>query len=118
MLTRIDESVSSNLNIMVETTLATRMYAQKIPLWRQMGYIVKLFYLRLPSAEHSIKRVQHRVALGGHNVPSDVIRRRYTKSNEYLDSYYIPLADEWYVWDSYEGEFKQSASWLIDEEEI
>lgn len=112
MLHRIDEAIVGNHDLVIETTLATRIYAQKIPAWRLQGYRVKLFYLRLPTTEHSIARVHHRVKLGGHSIPDDTIRRRFTKSNEYLETKYKQIVDEWYVWDSEEGNFKQYASWM------
>jgi predicted ABC-type ATPase len=112
MLDRIEASVSSGFDLMFETTLATRTYAQKIPLWQRNGYRVKLFYLQLPNAEQSITRVKRRVALGGHDIPADVIRRRFTKSKVYLENYYKQVVDEWYVWESVEGGFEQVSSWI------
>ena len=32
-------------------------------------------------------------------------------SAEYLNELYKPLVDEWYVWDSLEGEFELAESW-------
>jgi predicted ABC-type ATPase len=112
MLDRIEATVAASIDLMFETTLATRTYAQKIPRWRENGYLIKLFYLQLPGAEQSIERVKRRVALGGHDIPADIIRRRFTKSKEYLENQYKQVVDEWYVWDSLEGGFEQIASWI------
>ncbi len=112
MLDRIEATVSANFDLMFETTLATRTYAQKIPLWQQKGYRIKLFYLQLADAEQSIMRVKRRVALGGHNIPEDIIRRRFTKSKDNLENHYKRVVDEWYVWESLEGGFEQVASWV------
>ncbi len=76
------------------------------------GYRVKLFYLQLADAEQSIMRVKRRVALGGHNIPEGIIRRRFTKSKDYLENHYKRVVDEWYVWESLEGGFEQVASWI------
>jgi len=86
MLNRIDELIDSGTNFLLETTLASRTYAQRIPIWRALGFHVALIYVRLPSAEHSILRVRGRVAAGGHDIPDDVIRRRFTKSLRYLEA--------------------------------
>jgi predicted ABC-type ATPase len=48
MLARIDELVGSRADFMFETTLATLVYSQKIPMWRRLDYAVSLIYLRLP----------------------------------------------------------------------
>jgi predicted ABC-type ATPase len=106
MLERISATISAGYDLMFETTLATLTYAQKIPRWRAQGYRVALIYLRLPDVEASISRVKKRVAGGGHAIPDDVIRVRFSKSLEYLELHYKPLVDEWYLWDSLEGRFE------------
>ena len=87
MLRRVDELARANANFVVETTLASCTYAQKIPVWRGRGYTVSLVYLRLGSVEESIARVRKRVAAGGHGMPEDAIRRRFGKSRNYLKRY-------------------------------
>jgi predicted ABC-type ATPase len=105
MLKRVDALVQANADFVVETTLATRVYAQKIPGWRLKGYVVSLLYLRLGSVEESIMRVRRRVAAGGHGIPEDTIRRRFGKSLKYFETIYKPVVDEWYMWESREGIF-------------
>jgi predicted ABC-type ATPase len=72
---------------------------------------VGLVYLRLQSVEVSIERGRRRVADGGHDVPEATIRRRYSRSAEYLEAIYKRLVNEWYVWDSLEGEFRPAEAW-------
>ena len=48
-----------------------------ISVWRSSGYSVELAFLSLPDVEMAIERVAMRVKQGGHNVPEDVIRRRF-----------------------------------------
>ena len=111
MLTRIDALVKSNSDFILETTLASLSYARKIPDWQKQGYQVSLIYLRLPSVEHSIERVARRVKNGGHNIPENIIRRRFTKSLEYLGNIYKPIVDEWYIWDNLEDESRPAEFW-------
>jgi predicted ABC-type ATPase len=82
-----------------------RGYARKITDWKRAGYAVSLVYLRLPSVESSLARVRHRVQAGGHGIPEAIIRRRFVKSLRYLETIYKPVVDEWYIWDSLEGDF-------------
>ena len=42
-----------------------------------MGYTVRLCFLRLPSAETAVSRVQNRVREEGHHVDEDVVSRRF-----------------------------------------
>jgi predicted ABC-type ATPase len=111
MLRLINSLVADRRNFVFETTLASLVYAQKIPAWQQQGYLVALTYLRLPSVEMSLHRVRKRAAAGGHGIPEDVIRRRFDKSTDYFQRIYKALVDEWYVWDSLEGEFRLSETW-------
>jgi predicted ABC-type ATPase len=96
---------------MFETTLASLSYAKKVKDWRKRGFHVALIYLRLPDVQASIDRVRRRVAAGGHGIPEAVIRTRFAKSLLYLDELYKPEVDEWYVWDSMEGEFRLAQAW-------
>ena len=50
---------------------------KKIALWQAHGYLVKLWFLSLPNEEIAISRVASSILLGGHNIPEDVIRRRF-----------------------------------------
>jgi predicted ABC-type ATPase len=111
MLNRIIELVEAGADLAVETTLANLTYAQKIPAWRKLGYLVSLAYLRLESVDESIARVRKRVAAGGHGIPENVLRRRFGKSWTYFEALYRPVVDEWYVWASREGVFTLINSW-------
>jgi predicted ABC-type ATPase len=111
MLQRIEQLIHANADLVIETTLASLTYAKKIPVWRQRGYHVALIYVRLPSIEHSLARVRKRVAAGGHNIPEEVVRRRFDRSLRYLDEFYKPIVDEWEIWDSLEGDFRRVTAW-------
>jgi predicted ABC-type ATPase len=111
MLSVMNGLVAKRAEFMLETTLATLTYARHIPAWRRSGYWVSLVYLRLHSVEASLARVQKRVAAGGHSIPEDVVRRRFSKSLLYLENVYKPLVDDWHIWDSLEGDFKLAEAW-------
>jgi predicted ABC-type ATPase len=111
MLKRLDALVAARTEFMFETTLASLSYAQKIPVWKKAGYSVALIYLRLPDVEASIARVRRRVEAGGHSIPEAVIRERFGKSAKYFERLYKPVVDEWYVWDSLEGDFEIVEAW-------
>lgn len=110
MLDEIDRLASLGIEFMLETTLATLIYATRIPRWQQQGYWVSLIYLKLPSADASVERVRRRVQAGGHAISEDVVRRRFEKSVKYLERIYKPLVDDWSVWDSLEGDFRVIAT--------
>jgi predicted ABC-type ATPase len=74
MLRRIGELVEAGADFAIETTLANLTYAQKIPTWRKLGYLVTLVYVRLNSVDESIARVRKRIAAGGHGIPEETLR--------------------------------------------
>lgn len=100
MLDQIHEHVRKGDSFAFETTLSGRIYLQLIPRWQAQGYTVKLFFLRLPSAEMAVARVHQRVAAGGHNVPEDVILRRFDAGLRNFEQFYKPLVDEWVLYDN------------------
>lgn len=38
--------------------------------------------------------------IGGHHVPEEDIRRRFDRSRKHFLTDYLPLADEWVLWDN------------------
>ena len=64
MIRRMNELVETGADLAVETTLANLTYAQKIPVWRRLGYLVSLVYLHLDTVDESIARVRKRVGAG------------------------------------------------------
>ena len=49
-------------------------------------------YLWLSSSDLAVKRVEHRVAEGGHHVPEEVVRRRFKAGLKNIIQHYLPLA--------------------------
>ena len=83
-----------------ETTLNGKNYARYIPEWQKEGYKVKLYFLRLPDSEFAIARVKQRVEEGGHNVPEDVVRRRYHSGLNNFETLYKTIVAEWVLVDN------------------
>ncbi|MEX2389503.1 MAG: zeta toxin family protein [Phycisphaeraceae bacterium] len=100
MAERIRQCVAHREDFAVESTLAGRTYANLIRQWRQVGYVVKIVFLRLDSPEMAIARVQHRVRMGGHNVAEPVIRRRYQQGWSNFQNIYRSMVDHWQVYDA------------------
>ena len=106
MLKRLDELLNSGENFAFETTLATKSYKNKVKTAQENGYKVVLLFFWLRKVELAIERVKIRVAEGGHNIPSDVIRRRYVNGIKNLFDIYIPIVDEAMIFDNSVGAYK------------
>ncbi|NEQ37781.1 MAG: hypothetical protein F6K40_16555 [Okeania sp. SIO3I5] len=63
-------------------------------------YQINLIYFWLNNPQLAIARVQRRVASGGHNIPEDVIIRRYYRGQKNLIEFYLPLCDTWVIFDN------------------
>jgi predicted ABC-type ATPase len=94
----------------LESTLSGKTYARLLAEAKAAGFFISLHFIVVPSAEVSIERVAHRVSKGGHHVPSDDIRRRFTRSVENFLHIFLPLGDEWKVWDNEGDEMKLIAT--------
>jgi predicted ABC-type ATPase len=100
MLSEIQRRIRKGESFAFETTLSGHVYARQIPRWRNAGYRVKLIFLGLPDPEIAIARVAARVAQGGHNVGSTVVRRRFHSGLRNFQDIYMGLVDEWWWYDN------------------
>jgi predicted ABC-type ATPase len=50
-----------------------------------------------------VSRVAERVSLGGHDIPVEIVRRRYRAGLQNLFRLYMPLADSWQFIDNSES---------------
>lgn len=100
MLERLHHLAKEKVDFAFETTLASRTFASWIDGLRQTGYDCHIVFLWLPSPEFAIARVQERVRMGGHNVPVDIIRRRYKAGIRNFFNLYQPLTESWRFYDN------------------
>jgi len=104
MLKRLDELIAEKEDFGFETTLTTLSYKKLIAFAKEKGYSVRLLFLLLSSSDIAKQRVKKRVSEGGHNIPEDVIERRYFKGLKNLRGF-LSLADEWLLIDNSTGEY-------------
>jgi predicted ABC-type ATPase len=100
MLQRIRYLANQGKDFAFETTMASRMFSPFLEQCKKNGYSIHLLFLWLHSPELALKRVASRVQDGGHDVPEDLIRRRYKSGLENFFKLYIPIADTWFLYDN------------------
>lgn len=103
LLKKIDSLVESRSSFAFETTLSGLAYIRKIKIWQKLGYEVILYFLKLPNEKMAMDRVKLRVSQGGHNIPEQVIQRRYTKGWYNFQTHYKDIVDAWIVFDNAQG---------------
>ena len=104
LLTMARENLAKKRSFGLESTLSGKTYVHLLEEARAAGYEIELHFLVIPSADFSIQRVAQRVSKGGHDVPSDDIRRRFERITQNFLDLYVPLANRWSVWDNSSGQ--------------
>lgn len=91
-----DDALQNGLNICLESTLAGRGTMQRIIAAKSAGYFTLAYYIGLNSVELNLERIALRVARGGHDIPENMVRRRFNESannlvliKDYLDEIYL-----------------------------
>ncbi|KRI01457.1 hypothetical protein AO057_08450 [Curvibacter sp. PAE-UM] len=100
MLERLHQLAEAKEDFAFESTLSSRTFAPFLRGLRAQGYGVAIYYFSLANAQLAVRRVKARVAMGGHDVPTDVVRRRFGRSLTNFFSLYAPLASRWAIFDN------------------
>lgn len=95
MLKRLDELLKDNVDFAFETTLASKTFAQFFKKAKAKNYEITLIFFWLNSVELAIERVKTRVEEGGHDIPTDIIIRRYNRGLKNFFSIYEEIVDNW-----------------------
>ncbi|MBI2118045.1 MAG: zeta toxin family protein [Elusimicrobia bacterium] len=99
-LNRIQDLIQKRKSFSFETTLSGRSYLRLFKALRKLNYKLFLFFLWVPNVELSLKRIDERVKKGGHNVPEQVVRRRFKKGLNHLFGIYKELFDSILILDN------------------
>lgn len=100
MLAKINYLISKKADFAFETTLASKRFVKTIQKAKSAGYQVTLLYFWLESVELAIERVRIRVEEGGHDIPENVIQRRYFSGLKNLFELYMNICDSWIIVDN------------------
>lgn len=95
MLTRIKNLIEAGENFAFETTLSTKSHVILLEKAKLIGYQTTLLFFWLDSPELAVSRVRIRVKEGGHNVPENVVRRRYESGLTNFFKLFLPIVDNW-----------------------
>ena len=83
-----------------ETTLSGKTYVKLFEELKEKGYRINLFFLWIGNADLAIERIADRVRKGGHNIPENVVRRRFAKGLTNFGNLYRPILDSWFIFDN------------------
>jgi predicted ABC-type ATPase len=97
--TWLESSITAHQSVGVETVLSTPKYRRLVGRAKALGFEIGLIYVILKSPELNVERVRLRVLDGGHDVPTDKIIERYTRSLEQLP-WFLQEADRAWLFDN------------------
>ena len=100
MIERVIHLLKEGETFAFETTLSTRSYVKLIQQAQKRGYFVTLLFFSLATPEQAVQRVAKRVSQGGHNIPTDVVYRRFEGGLSNLFNLYMPIVDYWALYDN------------------
>lgn len=98
----LEQAINESKDYRFETTLGGRTIAQLLEQAARGGHRLHIWFCGLESADLHIRRVQNRVAHGGHDIPTDKIRERWNRSRENLVRL-LPFIDHLRVYDNSAG---------------
>ncbi len=101
-ITRINQSLEMGVNFTQETTLSGSHTLKTIKRARELDYYIRLYYIGVNTADESIRRIKNRVEKGGHDIPTEDVKRRYNKRFESLINV-LPYCNEVKLYDNENG---------------
>jgi predicted ABC-type ATPase len=100
LLSEVKSCIARGESFALESTLSGKTYVTLLQTAQAKGYRVQLHYLRIATVTDAIERIAQRVLQGGHHVPTEDVKRRFGRSLRNLVENYLPIADEWVIWDN------------------
>jgi predicted ABC-type ATPase len=100
MLERIHFLADHGTDFGFETTLSGKSYVRLLKDLKSRGYRIHLYFLWVDNVDIALGRVADRVQRGGHNVPEEIVRRRFNRGLPNLFNLYRPILDFWAIFDN------------------
>lgn len=98
----ITSCLEKGVDFTQETTLSGKKTLKTIIKAKEKDYYIRLFYVAVSSAEESLTRIGNRVKKGGHDIPSDDVKRRFSKRYDDLLAI-LPYCSEVHFYDNENG---------------
>ena len=90
---RLAAALAAGDSLVIESTLSGASLARSVAAARSAGYSITIVLVFLDSVELCLCRIAERVALGGHDVPEEDVRRRFRRVFPVFWQQYRPHAD-------------------------
>lgn len=116
--TRLEEAIMNGENVLIESTLSGKSLSSFIERYQhEHDYSVTIVFIYLANADLCVERVAIRVKKGGHEVPVEDIKRRFSRSLSNFWNLYRQLSNKWYLFYNSDDSFEEVAR-NIDQEQF
>lgn len=112
-LQRILGCLEKGVSFTQETTLSGKRTETTAAEAKRLGYIIRIYYVGLDTPEECKERIANRVRHGGHDIPAEVVERRFEGRWEAL-ARVLPYCDEARFFDNGNG-FVEVAEYINGE---
>ncbi len=100
LLTEIKAKIESRESFAFESTLSGLTYSSILRGAKDQGYKIIIYFVFLKSISLNVSRIKKRVSLGGHHIPTSLVRRRQDKCFKNFWNLYRELSDDWAILDN------------------
>ena len=100
-----EKMIAEQKNFTFETVLSTERNLLLLRKAKEKGYFVRGIYVLTSNVNINVARVSARVALGGHGVPENKIRSRYTKALNLIPDL-VEICDILHIYDNTREPFR------------
>jgi len=100
-----EKMISEKRDFTFETVLSTDRNILLLKKAKEQGYFVRCIYVLTANADINVARVSARQAIGGHGVPEDKIRSRYSKALALIPQL-VEICDILHVYDNTKEPFR------------
>jgi predicted ABC-type ATPase len=98
-LQRARQFITQRETFSMETTLSGATHMELARAAKTVGMAVKLMYFSVRSPDICLARIARRVAEGGHDVPREMVQRRFDRSFIRAEEL-LPLTDLWRIYEA------------------
>lgn len=95
----LETSIQAHQSVGVETVLSTDKYRRLVTAAKSLQFQVHLRYVILENVELCVDRVRQRIEKGGHRVPFNKVRERWTRSLQQL-TWFLRQSDRAILFDN------------------
>ncbi|OFX67050.1 MAG: hypothetical protein A2X12_02815 [Bacteroidetes bacterium GWE2_29_8] len=106
---KIETTVNSGANFIIETTLSGRYFIRLIESLISNNYEITIIYIFLENPKLCVERIKERVLKGGHYISDVEVERRFYRSKNNFWKLYRQYCDKWFVFYNSTQQFTELA---------